>query len=362
MTRAATRLPLLALRAGAAAVAVARLSRGRRRRAPLTPNSDPPARSVSVVIPARNEEGRIAGCLQGLAADRHILEVLVVDDGSSDGTAALARSLGARVVEAGQPPPGWVGKPWALQRGLEEAAGEVVVSLDADVRPRRGLAAAAVAALADADLISVGTRFDCDGAFERWLHPAMLATLVYRFGPPDATRPSAPDRVMVSGQCTAVDRRALLGAGGYQPAAGHFTDDCALARALARNGWRIAFRDGASLVDVDMHESALDLWREWARTLALTDVTGPWWRSADVAVLWSAMVLPLVRVLAGRGDRLDAMMIALRCAITAATAGSYKVRGWPYWLSPLADPLAAARITISALHRPRRWRGREYDF
>jgi glycosyltransferase involved in cell wall biosynthesis len=174
----------------AAAVVLARLARGRRRRPPLAPHG-PPEATISAVVPARNEAGRIGPCLEGLRADPDLHEVIVVDDCSADGTAELARRLGARVVEGREPPPGWIGKPWALQQGLEAARGEIVVSVDADTRPRPGLARALAAALDHADLVTGGCRFVCDTAGERWLHPSLLTTLVYRFGPPDANAAAA---------------------------------------------------------------------------------------------------------------------------------------------------------------------------
>jgi dolichol-phosphate mannosyltransferase len=339
------------------AVVLARLSRGRTRRPPLSGSAPG---SISVVIPARDEQARLGPCLDGLATD-NLLEVIVVDDGSTDATAELARSRGARVVAAGDPPPGWVGKPWALQRGLEEARGEIVVSLDADTRPRPGLARALAAALADADLVTAGARFVCSGAGERWLHPAMLATLVYRYGPPDAAAGVSNERLLVNGQCTAVRREALLAAGGYAEASGHMTDDAAFARALARRGWRVAFHDGGGLIDVDMHDSAAETWREWGRSIALPDVTSPAWRAADVTVVWLTLGLPWLRLLARRPGRLDVALLALRLAMTGALAPAYARRGLPYWLSPLADPLAAARLTWSAVRPARRWRGRAYE-
>ena len=138
------------VQAAAAAVVVARLARGRRRRPPLAARRT--GRRVSVVIPARDEERRLAACLAGLADDPDVLEVLVVDDRSRDRTADVARAHGARVVPGAELPPGWVGKPWALQQGLEAAAGDVVVSLDADTRPRPGLAGALAGALGDGGL------------------------------------------------------------------------------------------------------------------------------------------------------------------------------------------------------------------
>jgi len=341
-------------------VVLVRLGRGRTRRPPLAPGAEWPPGAVSVVIPARDEAERIGPCLDGLLADPQVAEVVVVDDCSSDGTADVARTRGARVVPAGELPPGWVGKPWALQRGLEAARGEFVVSLDADTRPQPGLAAALAAALADADFVSAGCRFVCDTPGERWLHPAMLATLVYRFGPPDALAGAAPARLIVNGQCTAARRRPLLDAGGYRHAAGHLTDDAAQARALARLGWKIAFHDGGGLISVDMHDSAAETWREWGRSLALPDVTPAAARAADLVLVWLTLGLPPLRLLASRAGRLDRGLLALRLLMAGALARSYARRGPAYWLSPLADPLAALRLTTSALRPARRWRGRVY--
>jgi len=244
---------------------------------------------------------------------------------------------------------------------LETARGEVVVSVDADTRPRPGLVGALAHALEDADLVTAGARFVCSTAGERWLHPALLMTLVYRYGPPDARARTAVSRLVINGQCTAVRREQLLAAGGYAHAAGHMTDDAAFARGLARRGWRVAFHDGGGLIDVDMHESAAETWREWGRSIALPGVTSRGWAAADVAVIWLTLGLPPLRVLARRAGRLDWTLLALRAAMLAAVAPSYARRGAPFWLSPLADPLAAARLTWSAVRPSRRWRGRAYE-
>jgi len=351
---------LPAAQAVAGAVVLARLARGRQRRPPLAAPAAAPEETVSVVVPARDEAARIGPCLEALARDGDVLEVIVVDDGSTDATAQVARAAGARVIAAGEAPAGWVGKPWALQRGLEAARGEIVVSLDADVRPEAGLARALAAALRDADLVTAGARFLCETAGERWLHPAMLMTLIYRFGPPDAAGPARAQRLVVNGQCTAVRRQALLDAGGYGHSARHMTDDAAQARGLARLGWRVAFHDGGGLVAVDMHDSVADTWRQWGRSLALPDVTSPAWQAADLAVVWLTLGLPPLRLLAGRARRLDVGLLALRWLMAAAAARSYAGRGPAYWASPLADPPAVLRLTTSALRPTRDWRGRVY--
>ena len=161
----------------------------------------------------------------------------MVDDRSTDATADVARARGARVVRrAPSPPPGWVGKPWALQQGLEAAAGESS-SRSTPTRARGpGSRARSPTRSPSADLVTAGTRFDCDRAGERLLHPRMLATLVYRFGPVDARAARrGPHAGVANGQCLADARasRCSPRAASRRPA-GHMTDDIALARALPR--------------------------------------------------------------------------------------------------------------------------------
>jgi dolichol-phosphate mannosyltransferase len=142
-----------------------------------------------------------------LAADTTVSEVIVVDDESSDGTAALARGLGATVLGGKPLPSGWVGKPWALDQGLRAASGDWVVSFDADVEPSPGLALALVHRVRaeGLDMASVAGRFECPTAPLRALHPAFLTTLIYRLGPPGRS-PRRPGRVLANGQCTVVRR------------------------------------------------------------------------------------------------------------------------------------------------------------
>jgi dolichol-phosphate mannosyltransferase len=138
------------------------------------------------------------------------------------------------------------------------------------------------------------------------------------------------------------------------------TDDVALARAVAHAGGRVAFRQGGGLVEVRMHESAREVWREWGRSIALADVTPAAWRAADAAVVWLTMALPVLRAASGRASRLDRALLLVRGLATGALAPAYSRRGAAFWLSALADPVMAARLTLSSLRPPRTWRGRTY--
>jgi dolichol-phosphate mannosyltransferase len=367
------RLRLVPIAQGvAAAVVLARLARGRDRPGPLvaaelpvTARTDagPIRPTVSLVVPARDEATRIGPLLAAAMDDPQLHEVVVVDDESTDDTAKVAAAAGATVV-AGRPlPSGWVGKQWALRQGIEAATGEWVLTLDADALPHPGLTGALLAAAAGRgdDLVTAGPRFDCRTPGEQLLHPSMLATLVYRFGPPgQAAKPKAPGRVMANGQCMLFRRELLADGTVFAAIADRMTDDVALARELARRGHRVGFLDASELLTVRMHTSAGEVWREWGRSLALTDVTSPGALAADLAVIWLTMALPPLRLASGRGTPLDVALLAVRGALGLALAGSYeRPRRWVP-AAPLADPVTAVRLTLSALRPARSWRGRHY--
>ncbi len=353
----------VAVQAALTGLVLSRLARGRERRAPLTAGPVP-AERVSVVIPARDEAQRITPAVRALCADPHVHEVLVVDDHSTDGTGALAAALGARVLTAPPLPGGWVGKPWALQHGLEQASGDVVVTLDADVRPEPGLIgalAAAVAGQPERTLVTGTVRFACETAGERVLHPAFLASLVYRFGPGDVDGfQPRPERALANGQCLAARRSTLLAAGGFALAATHMTDDVALARALRRRGWCLHTVDAADLLEVRMYDSVGATWEGWSRSLMAPDATGSAWLALDLATLWAIQALPLPRLLLRRGTPLDVALVALRLALHAAFRRTYRRHDVAFWAAPVADLPAVARLTWSVLRPERRWRGRTY--
>ncbi|MET0662709.1 MAG: glycosyltransferase [Ilumatobacteraceae bacterium] len=354
------RLAWFAGRTIAAGFVFARLARAAGAAPPVRPTVTP-LRSISIVVPARDEAGRIGPLLACTVGAPGVAEVIVVDDGSSDATAELATHLGARVVPGTELPPGWAGKAWALQQGLLAAGTEWVVTLDADTRPDPSLATALVARAeaGGVELLTVAGRFECPTAPSRWLHAAMLTTLVYRFGPP-GSRPRTADRTLANGQCMVVRREPFLARGGLTAVAGHLVEDVALARAMAHDGAVVEFLDAADLLTVRMFESFHEAWRGWGRSLALPGVEPPWRQLVDLAVIVVAQVLPLPRLLARRGDVLDVVLACARLGTLVGTRRSYDRVDTAYWLSPLADPLAALVIVRGIVSPRQAWRGRYY--
>jgi len=303
-----------------------------------------------------------------------LTEIIVVDSGSTDGTREVVEQATQadrriRLVEDPPLPTGWIGKVWALQHGLSLASGEWVLGVDADTEANAGMVAGAVAAAErhGLDLVSFAPRFDGQTAGERFLQPALLVTLVYRLGAPEPHPPV--DRLLANGQCFLVRRTVLESGGGYEPSRASFADDVTLARHYARRGVPCGFLDGTELYRVRAYRSAREMWREWGRSVDLSDTVSRARRWFDITFLTLVQALP-VPVLLGLAAwhppgtellaKVNATLLGLRLAILVGLRGSYTQRGAPYWLSWLADPAAVYRIFLSVVRRPTRWRGRAY--
>lgn len=359
--RRGLRLAFLGARIAAAGLAISRIVMAARVAAPVRPTLIP-LESIAVVIPARDEATRIAPVLDAVVGAPGVSEVIVVDDESSDSTAEIARRAGAIVIVGRPLPEGWAGKAWALQQGAEAATATWVVTLDADTRPDPLLPTAVVArAVADrCDLLTVAGQFECPTPASRWLHAAMLTTLVYRFGPP-GTAAADPERTMANGQCMTFQRVPFLEAGGMTPVRGAVVEDLALARHLARSGSRVEFLDANEILTVRMFESLGDVWVGWSRSLALPGVETRCRQLIELAVIVLAQALPFPRILMRRNDLLDLALATMRIGTLIGTRRAYTRTGVGYWLSPLADPVAAGALAMGIARSGRQtWRGRTY--
>ena len=383
-------LCLLALQLPAVMVLLSRLLKGPTRRPPLKPRQATPDQVglVSVVVPTLNEAMRISPCLSGLSQQTsEVREILVVDSRSQDGTQAIVQKAQEteprlRLMTDDPLPQGWVGRPWALHHGYTHSSekSQWLLGLDADTQPQPGLVPALIAA-AEAegyDLVSLSPRFILKSPGEMWLQPALLMTLVYRFGPTGAAE-SGAERVMANGQCFLCRRALLDQLEGYAIARLSFCDDVTLARYAAQSGAKVGFWDGSMLLKVRMYEGLQETWKEWGRSLDLKDASSfgqiigdLWFLTCVQALPWLGLPFLLlglsfdhptlpVQLSAGLNASLIAARVALQFAILPSYDLSQAKGRWAFWLSPLADPVAVLRIWLSSLRTPTSWRGRQYD-
>ena len=380
-------LLLLLIQLPAVAILLSRLFKGPNRLPPIQPQQPTLdiLGTVSVVVPTLNEAERITPLLQGLTRQSYELrEVLVVDSNSLDGTIDLVKAAQKqdprfRVMTDDPLPNGWVGRPWALHNGFLSSCeeSEWFLGMDADTQPHPGLVASLVktAEALAYDLVSLSPQFVLKYPGECWLQPALLMTLLYRFDPAGVNSDQS-ERVMANGQCFLCRRSVLSKVSGYTSAKSSFCDDVTLARHIAAAGFKVGFLDGAKVLKVRMYEGAFETWKEWGRSLDLKDASsraqiwGDLWLLASVQGL-PFIVIPIcyfllpatipVQLLLG----INIFLVLIRFGMLFAIAPSYdrsQAKGsWLFWLSPFADPLAVLRIFLSAMQKPKRWRGREYS-
>ncbi len=343
----------------------------------VTATAPAAAGSLSAIVPVLDERDRLAGCLDGLIAQPPALsQILVVDGGSADGTQALVREYARRdprisLVDASPVPAGWNGKAWNLAAGLaaSDPAASWILTIDADVRPAPELTASLLAHAAGAylDAFSAAPRLVLSGASEAALHPAFLATLVYRYGLPGNVAQRARD-VQANGQCFVAKRDLLVRTGAFSYARASRCEDVTVARHLVRSGAAVGFFEAGSLATVQMYASAGDCWRNWPRSLALRDGDTPP-QELLLALVELALVqaLPLVAVLAiialgGSKDslffRVNAALALARLGVLAGTRRAYEAPVAAYWLAALCDVPAVAGLARATFTRRHVWRGR----
>jgi dolichol-phosphate mannosyltransferase len=378
---------LLLLQVPATLVLLKRLSTARDRNPPLLPLEPSTealakqAPKVSIVIPTLNEIERLPTCLEGLR-DQAAKEILIVDSRSQDGTPEYVQKLQQdfpiplKLITDDPLPTGWVGRPWALHTGFlnSDPTSEWILGIDADTLPQKGLVASFVqkAAEDNFDIVSLSPKFILKTAGEQWLQPALLITLIFRFGATGDRNQFTEDRVMANGQCFLSKRAKLVELNGYELAKSSFCDDVTLARAAAQQGAKVGFLDGAALMQVRMYTSMSETWREWGRSLDLKDASTPSQTFADCLLLTAVQGLPIPLLIALSIWHppsslwisvlfwLNTFLVFIRSLLVFGIRASYTEVGFWFWLSPLADLFAVLRIWISALTKPKSWRGRTY--
>jgi hypothetical protein len=339
----------------------------RRRRAPALPPAAGASASATVLLPVRDEERNLLGCLETLLALEGEPAVRVIDDGSSDATAALAAAVATReprltVLAAGPPPPGWRGKVHALWVGARGVESDWLLLTDADARHRpQALVRALAAAGRQLDLVSLTGFQEAHGLAENLLVPGVFALLDALLGDWEAAAAGGGPAV-ANGQFLLLRRAAWESCGGFEAVAGEAIDDVAIAAVMRRHGFCTGFFRAPDLLAVRMYRGWSEVTRGWRRNLG--GLLGP--RPAATATALAVLALPplawAAALVAGRGVAAALLWSAGAAASALLRAGSGHRAAFAL-LYPLDALLLAATLAAGARDRRRgrlvSWKGRE---
>jgi glycosyltransferase involved in cell wall biosynthesis len=330
-----------------------------------------------VLVPARNEERSVGACLASLSAQTvpH-LEIIAIDDASADGTPAILADVArrdprVRVLRIEGPPPGWVGKSFALDSGVALSRGSWLCFTDADTlhAPESIARAVGFAETQDITLLSLTSRQLTRSFWERVVQPVVFGLLDQWFPLARVNDPVSP-LAAANGIFILVKREAYQAAGGHRAVRGEVLEDVGLAHNVKRGGGRIAFVDGADLVAARMYTSLAAIRRGWTKNLYRLRGRRPIPAVASILELVVTLVWPAVGGLgaAVAGPPGWGWLAALGLALVFGAELQFRTRrGDDPRLSATA-PLGAALAAIFLLESALRdwlglgvsWKGRTY--
>jgi chlorobactene glucosyltransferase len=355
------------------------------RRAPNL--SDAPAgsgRLVSVIIPARNEAATIATVVRSVLDTQYRpLEVVVVDDRSSDETAAIIENLPAdprlRLVRGAELPEGWYGKSWACFQGYREARGELLLFTDADTRHHPALLSQAVGALEqeNAAVVTVSPTQRCVTFWERLVMPQIWFLLSLRYHPRTVNRARRASDVIANGQFILTSRTAYELIGTHAAVRGEVAEDLALAQTYFAKGLKLHFAFAERLMETRMYQGLAHLIEGWSKNIYLggrrSFPNEPVRRALAPVMLILAMLfwlVPPVVLIAGAAIPALGHIVASAFAATVLSAAFWAILCWGMRIPPLYGlgyPLGvtmALYIILRSTWRGGRrveWRGRVYS-
>jgi chlorobactene glucosyltransferase len=366
-------LPWLAPFAG-----LVRLARAQPNLSDIAPSQGEP---VSIIIPARNEAANIEAAVRSiLASGYQPFELLVVDDQSTDATAAIVERLAGedarvRLVRGSALPQGWYGKPWACVQGYRAAGAGILLFTDADTRHGPELLGRAVGAMRKlpADLVTVAPHQRCESFWERLIMPQIWLLLALRYHPRKVNRARGERDVIANGQFILVTREAYEAVGTHAVVRHEVVEDLVLAQAFLRGGRRMHFAFAERLMETRMYRSLGEIIEGWSKNIYLgarrSYPKEPLRRALAPAMLAAGLgfwLVPLavLALTGGRGSLAGAALLASGLSALFWSMMSLAMRipmvyGLGYPLGAAMALLIAAR-SVWRGERKVTWRGRTY--
>jgi hopene-associated glycosyltransferase HpnB len=332
---------------------------------------NPPAPSVTAVVPARNEADVVGRAVASLAAQQYAGEfrIILADDGSEDGTARIAQQAAPElcVVTARPLPPGWTGKVWAVAEGVRAAgASDYLLLTDADIVHPPGHLTALVARAEDFefDLVSYMVRLHCQSLAEQALIPAFVFFFFLLY-PPSWIGDPRRHTAGAAGGCMLIRRAALERIGGMARIRGELIDDCALARAVKQSSGSVWLGLSDEAESLRQYGTFGEIGHMISRSAYTQLGHSPLVLAGTVAGLAVVYLAPPILTLAAPRGAAAGMGSLAWLLMTAAywPAVRYATRYW-FW-APLLPLIAlfymGATLHSAAAHRHGRggmWKGR----
>jgi len=233
---------------------------------------------VSIIVPAKDEEANIGAALETLLAqDYPNIEIIVVDDRSTDGTAEVVRGVAAqhpaeardgrvRLVQVKELAAGWFGKPHAMHTGAREARGEWLLFVDADCRqaPHSVRVGVGFCAAEGGEMLSLWPVLEMRSFWEHAVQPVAGSVLVAWFRPGWVNDPKHR-AAFANGQYILIRRSTYEAVGGYEAVRTKIVEDIAFARHVKGSGHRLLNAVGQDIFTTRMYDSLRAMWKGWTR-------------------------------------------------------------------------------------------------
>jgi chlorobactene glucosyltransferase len=339
---------------------------------------------LSVIVPARNERRNVERCLRSILSARNAnIDVILVDDHSTDGTREIAESIAAgdhrlRVIQSPPLPDGWFGKQWACHNGYLAARGDVLMFTDADTEHAPDLASRAMVTLRamKADLLSVMGFQELGTFWERVVQPQPFTMLWVRYGSAESVnRARRAADVIANGQCFVMPRESYERVGGHENVRMEAAEDMMIAHSVFHSGGRVRMINGTKQLSTRMYEALGEIVDGWSKNVYAAGrksfpFGGALGRLFPIVLIGTPLlaVLPLVVLLlalAGIGEQNAYWAAAATVATLILWTLVYVGMEQPPWYA-LLYPLGAVMfswICLRAVVRGRQveWKGRRYE-
>lgn len=339
---------------------------------------------VSIVVPARDEARNIEQCLRTILAGTWTrIEVIVVNDHSTDGTGDIARRIAdseprVRVLDNPDLPDGWIGKQWACHNGARLARGPFLLFTDADTRHGPELLARSMTAMRErgADLFTVAGAQTMESFWERLLQPHVFGMIVARFGDSERmNRSTDPYKKIANGQFLLMRREAYDATGGHEAVRTHVAEDLRMAQEWTRQGYSVQIVAAFDYMTTRMYAGFAEIWRGWGKNIWAagrdTIEAGPVVKTfarvlAPFVPLWEiapfvAIVLAVIGVVPAAVGIWGAIAYACNTIFWALMHVAFRAPVWYAALNPLAGCVLSGLVARASWRGPRvEWKGRNY--